>query len=143
MLQSARSQWYYERLSQHTGSSVILTGHLAIGSFAHQLLQASLDHKQSCGSEASIASAIASTQASIQAFTQASGRASTREQVQFIRYKVHQGLPDVRMMLDAMPSEHTILVHTGRQATEAVCEKLKQEGYAGLHALSAGSMLKV
>lgn len=128
MLQSARGQWYYERLSQHADGNVILTGHLAKGSFAHQLLQASLEPTQASGNEAPIASTRTST---------------TQERVQFIRYKVHQGLPDVRIMLDALPSEHTVLVHTGKQTTEAVCEHLKQEGYAELHALSAGSIIKV
>ncbi|NHN33036.1 MBL fold metallo-hydrolase [Paenibacillus agricola] len=138
MLQSARSQWYYEQLSQHTDGVVILTGHLAKGSFAHQLLHAGY-HTPSM-QRTFYGRAVPASQPTV---TQVFATVPTQQRVQFIRYKVHQGLQDVRLMLDSAPSKHTLLVHTGRQATEAVCEQLKQEGYAGLHALSAGSVLKL
>jgi Cft2 family RNA processing exonuclease len=115
MLQSARGQWYYERLSQHAEFCMILTGHLAKGSFAHQLLRASCEPAERLGNAA--------------------------KQVHFIRYKVHQGLPDVRTMLDTISSEQTILVHTGKPATDAVCAQLGLEGYTHLHSLTAGYML--
>lgn len=112
MLQSARGQWYYEQLTKDKACCVILTGHLAKGSCAHRLLMASREHMEILGHDAG--------------------------QVHFIRYKVHQGLPDVRAMLDVLGSEHSILVHAGQQATDAVCVQLSKEGYTNIHALSAG-----
>ncbi|WP_240414915.1 MBL fold metallo-hydrolase [Paenibacillus periandrae] len=112
MLQSARGQWYYEQLTKDKACSIILTGHLAKGSCAHRLLMASREHMEIFGHDAG--------------------------QVHFIRYKVHQGLPDVRAMLDVLGSEHSILVHASQQATAAVCVQLSKEGYTNIHALSAG-----
>lgn len=63
--------------------------------------------------------------------------------VRFIRYKVHQGLPDVRRLLTAVSARHTLLVHTGLPASEALCTILGQEGWSGLHALQAGDRLVI
>lgn len=39
MMQSARAQWYYERISGHPDNLVLLTGHAAKGTFAERLLR--------------------------------------------------------------------------------------------------------
>ncbi|OOC58873.1 MBL fold metallo-hydrolase [Paenibacillus ihbetae] len=39
MMQTARAQWYYERISSHPDNLVLLTGHAARGTFAERLLQ--------------------------------------------------------------------------------------------------------
>ncbi|MCS7463837.1 MBL fold metallo-hydrolase [Paenibacillus doosanensis] len=60
----------------------------------------------------------------------------------FVRYKVHQGKPDVRAMLDALPSKETVLVHAGKETTDALSAELAREGYAGLHSLVIGDALQ-
>ncbi|SFL68009.1 RNA processing exonuclease, beta-lactamase fold, Cft2 family [Paenibacillus sp. 1_12] len=114
MLQSARGQWYYEKLVEDNACCVILTGHLAKGSCGHRLLMASREQMEILDHDAG--------------------------QVHFIRFKVHQGLPDVRAMLDVLASKHTILVHAGQQSTDALCAQLAKEGYANLHVLTAGGI---
>ncbi|MNI77968.1 Beta-Casp domain protein [compost metagenome] len=110
MMQSKRAQWYYRRLKEGEYHGVILTGHLARGSFGQRLLQAEADPNCSL-------------------------------QVQAIRYKVHQGLPDVRSMLQLMPSTQTILVHNGKIATDTSCQQLTDEGFTGLHSMVPGEMI--
>lgn len=62
-------------------------------------------------------------------------------QVLLVRYKVHQGLPDVRRMLAALPSHATVLVHAARTPTVELLELLQQEGHSGLYALEPGDTL--
>ncbi|WP_163852637.1 MBL fold metallo-hydrolase [Paenibacillus elgii] len=62
--------------------------------------------------------------------------------VEAIRYKVHQGVTDVRRMLRAFGSRQSVPVHTGRSATDALCAALAAEGFAGLHSLGPGEALR-
>ena len=110
MMQSERAQWYYRRLAAAGNGCVILTGHLAAGSFGQRLLD-DPEAGGGCLAEA-------------------------------IRYKVHQGVADVRRMLRAFGSRRTIPVHTGRSATDALCAALAAEGFAGLHSLGPGEALR-
>ncbi|WP_088833608.1 MBL fold metallo-hydrolase [Paenibacillus tyrfis] len=110
MMQSERAQWYYRRLAAAGNGCVILTGHLAAGSFGQRLLDG----------------------------PEAGGGCS----VEAIRYKVHQGLTDVRRMLRAFGSRQSVPVHTGRSATDALCAALAAEGFAGLHSLGPGEALR-
>ncbi|MFD0679210.1 MULTISPECIES: MBL fold metallo-hydrolase [unclassified Paenibacillus] len=122
MMQSAKSQWYYEHLSQQGRGSVILTGHLAKGSFAKQLLQAAQTKMQE-------------TDAGL-----GEGKRAVVP-VHFLRFKVHQGVSDVRAMLDAINSEQTLLVHANKQITDAVCVQLEMSGYRNIYSLTAGDTL--
>jgi len=61
--------------------------------------------------------------------------------VQHIRYKVHQGLQDVRNMLREVPSRHTVLVHAPKAETDQVVETLSHEGKSGLYSLMPGAVL--
>ncbi|GGA47228.1 MBL fold metallo-hydrolase [Paenibacillus physcomitrellae] len=58
-----------------------------------------------------------------------------------IRYKVHQGLSDVREMLREVPAEQTVLVHASKPKTDEVCEVLAGEGYRRIHSLKPGAEL--
>lgn len=114
MMQSDKAQWYYSKLKMNPCNGVILTGHLARGSFGQKLLA-----EQFADSDKQQAQIIA------------------------VRYKVHQGLPDVRRMLQTIRSQHTLLVHTGKTDTDLLCEKLAKEGFAGLQALIPGDSLEI
>ncbi|MEC0089484.1 MBL fold metallo-hydrolase [Paenibacillus macquariensis] len=58
--------------------------------------------------------------------------------VQHICYKVHQGLPDVSMMLNEVPSSQAVLVHAPKEETDLVVARLRDEGHKGLHSLQPG-----
>ncbi|AZS15159.1 MBL fold metallo-hydrolase [Paenibacillus lutimineralis] len=58
-------------------------------------------------------------------------------------YKIHQGLEDVRYMLQEVPSRHTVLVHAPKLETDRVIVRLAGEGYPGLHSLQAGDVLQI
>ncbi|MBU2703549.1 putative metal-dependent RNase [Sporomusaceae bacterium BoRhaA] len=60
---------------------------------------------------------------------------------QLISYKVHQGLSDLRQMLNQLPSRQTVLVHTNKPTTDLICAKLSQENYSHLYSLSPGEYL--
>lgn len=56
-----------------------------------------------------------------------------------IRYKIHQGLPDVRRMIDDMPAGAAkLLVHAPKADTDALAERLQAGGYRNVHALQPG-----
>ncbi|MGF7050213.1 putative metal-dependent RNase [Paenibacillus sp. DS2015] len=105
MMQSKTAQWYYKRLASSTKNAVILTGHLAAGSYGELLL----------------------------------GTNST--QVHHVRYKVHQGLPDVRNMLEWVPSKATVLVHASKTETDLLLKALPHEDHHTLHSLCSGEIL--
>lgn len=63
--------------------------------------------------------------------------------VHLVRYKVHQGLPDVKAMLDAVPAKQTVLVHAGKASTDDLCGHLRNEGYEGLNSMATGEVLVV
>lgn len=58
-------------------------------------------------------------------------------------YKIHQGLEDVRYMLQEVPSRHTVLVHAPKLETDRVIIRLAEEGCQGLYSLQPGSVLQI
>jgi Cft2 family RNA processing exonuclease len=61
--------------------------------------------------------------------------------VSLIRYKVHQGLPDIRRMLQAVPSRRTVLVHAPKKQTDQALSILEEEGVTGLYSLLPGDSI--
>lgn len=118
MMQSDVARWYYQQLSGAAHHAVLLTGHLAAGSYGEMALRSSED---SGGS--------------------GSSPSRYRLSVQRIRYKVHQGLPDVRQMLERVPSRITVLAHAVKPRTDGLLAVLKEEGYEGVYSLSPGDWL--
>ncbi|MEK8129166.1 MBL fold metallo-hydrolase [Paenibacillus filicis] len=114
MLQSPRAQAYYRRLTASGHGCVILTGHLAEGSFGQRLL--------------------------MQPPGDADAPTGSIEAVK-LRYKVHQGAGDVRRMLRAFGGGVTVPVHTGTKAIDALCAMLETEGFTGLRSLQPGDQL--
>ncbi|AJS61005.1 MBL fold metallo-hydrolase [Paenibacillus sp. IHBB 10380] len=107
MMQSETAQWYYKRLANSTYNTILMTGHLAAGSYGELLLR-----KNSIGA-----------------------------QVHHVRYKVHQGLPDVRNMLEWVPSRATVLAHASKTRTDRLLTVLRHEGHHMLHSLCPGETL--
>ncbi|MBT2293262.1 MBL fold metallo-hydrolase [Paenibacillus albidus] len=68
-------------------------------------------------------------------------QSSTACPVSLIRYKVHQGLPDIRSMLTTVPSSHTVLVHAAKSGTDHVVNLLHGEGFTELYSLLPGSRI--
>ncbi|MDO7907511.1 MBL fold metallo-hydrolase [Paenibacillus sp. JX-17] len=56
-------------------------------------------------------------------------------------YKIHQGMDDVRVMLQEVPSRHTVLVHAPQAETDRVVARLSAEGYEGLSSLEPGAIV--
>ncbi|WP_339318718.1 MBL fold metallo-hydrolase [Paenibacillus sp. FSL R10-2734] len=113
MMQSTKAQAYFHQLSASPDNHVIFTGHLAAGSFGHHLV------KQSKIEESS----------------------DIHCSISLIRYKVHQGLPDIRKMLQTVPSHRTVLVHAPKPHIDHVTSILEGEGFTGLYSLLPGSTL--
>lgn len=113
MMQSDKAKWYYGKLKMDPMNGVILTGHLAQGSYGQQLLE-----------------------------EQADNQSRSLARIVRVRYKVHQGLPDVRAMLEIIRSKYTIPVHTGKSDTDSLCEQLAAEGFTGLYAMVPGDTLE-
>ncbi|NOU99655.1 MBL fold metallo-hydrolase [Paenibacillus planticolens] len=49
-------------------------------------------------------------------------------QMKMIRYKIHQGMPDVRKMAQSLNSPFKLLVHAPKKETDALLEQLASEG---------------
>ncbi|MGE7615592.1 MBL fold metallo-hydrolase [Paenibacillus sp. NPDC101420] len=113
MMQSAKAQEYFHQLSASPKNHVIFTGHLAAGSFGHRLVKHSMVEESS----------------------------DMRCTISLIRYKVHQGLPDIREMLQTVPSRRSVLVHAPKSHIDHVTSILEGEGFAGLYSLLPGSTL--
>ncbi|WP_322923035.1 MBL fold metallo-hydrolase [Paenibacillus campi] len=62
-------------------------------------------------------------------------------QILHVRYKVHQGLPDVRQMLLDLKSPPTVLVHAPPSRTDGLALRLEQEGFQHVHSLLAEQQL--
>ncbi|MEW4368851.1 MBL fold metallo-hydrolase [Paenibacillus kandeliae] len=62
-------------------------------------------------------------------------------QIHHVRYKVHQGLPDVRQMLLDLKSPRTLLVHATRPRTDGLALRLEQEGFQQVHSLQPEDQL--
>ncbi|MFC3749993.1 MBL fold metallo-hydrolase [Paenibacillus sp. GCM10012306] len=61
--------------------------------------------------------------------------------ISLIRYKVHQGLPDILDMLHSIPSHQNVLVHAPDHHNRQAITLLQEKGAAGLHALLPGDQL--
>ncbi|WP_371377118.1 MBL fold metallo-hydrolase [Sporomusa aerivorans] len=61
--------------------------------------------------------------------------------VDVTHYKVHQGLNDVRQLLQRLPSRHAVFFHTGKAAADALCRTLSPECAGSLHSLIPGDTL--
>ncbi|TXK84784.1 MBL fold metallo-hydrolase [Paenibacillus sp. N3.4] len=111
MMQSAKSQWYYEKLRSHPSNGIIITGHVAKGTLAQRLFHMN-EEERGC-------------------------------QMFLIRYKIHQGLPDVRRMISYLPKIPTLLVHAPKSDTDILLEHLKSEGHHHLLSLTYGDRLEI
>ncbi|MDR9857592.1 MBL fold metallo-hydrolase [Paenibacillus sp. VCA1] len=56
-------------------------------------------------------------------------------------YKIHQGLNDVRLMLNQISSRHTVLVHAPKPETDQVIFDLEREGHRGMLSLHPGAAI--
>jgi len=63
--------------------------------------------------------------------------------VHHVRYKVHQGLPDVRQMLHDLNDPPTVLVHAPKSRTDRLVERLEQEGFRHIHSLIPSARLSI
>lgn len=63
--------------------------------------------------------------------------------VDFIRYKVHQGLQDVRHMLDLLKPKYVIPLHASKETVDPLVARLSKEGYTGFKFMQAGERLLV
>ncbi|NEW08387.1 MBL fold metallo-hydrolase [Paenibacillus sp. SYP-B3998] len=107
MMQSPKARWYYEKLRSKPANGILITGHVAKGSSAHQLLAQS-EEVRGC-------------------------------QMMAVRYKIHQGLPDVQTMLQYLPSScPKLLVHAPKIETDLLIQQLLTEGYSDLLSLQPG-----
>ncbi|MDF2671108.1 MAG: hypothetical protein K0R67_3414 [Paenibacillus sp.] len=73
------------------------------------------------------------------------GKQQVNARIRKLRYKVHQGLPDVQRMLMAVPSKKIVLVHASQDETDKLCVILRSrlEGCEGIYSLMPGETLKV
>lgn len=61
--------------------------------------------------------------------------------IRAIRYKIHQGLPDVRRMVRSMRSNFKLLVHAPKRDTDALLRQLTKEGEQNLLSLGPGARI--
>ncbi|NQX62276.1 INTS11 family MBL fold metallo-hydrolase [Paenibacillus qinlingensis] len=109
MMQSLKAQRYYDVLRHHPNNGILITGHVAKGTFAWRLL-ALPDPESGC-------------------------------RIRATRYKIHQGLPDVRRMLQSMRSNFKLLVHAPKRDTDALLQQLEKEGEQDLLSLQPGARI--
>ncbi len=62
--------------------------------------------------------------------------------IERIRYKVHQGLPDVEKMLNDLSRPPSVLVHAPQSRTDQLASYLRQQGYPHIHSLTPGAKLE-
>jgi len=60
-----------------------------------------------------------------------------------VRYKIHQGLPDVRRMLQQLTAGAIVLVHAPHNATNQLLAQLVSEGFTGLLSLQPGASIQL
>ncbi|OCT16669.1 hypothetical protein A8709_08325 [Paenibacillus pectinilyticus] len=58
-----------------------------------------------------------------------------------IRYKIHQGLPDVRRMSQSIRSTFKLLVHAPKRDTDLLLQQLEAEGEQGLLSVQPGARI--
>ncbi len=63
--------------------------------------------------------------------------------IEHIIYKIHQGLPDVRRMLQSLTCSAVILAHASHSSTEALRQQLEMEEYDGILSLRPGDTLSL
>ncbi|ANF96212.1 MBL fold metallo-hydrolase [Paenibacillus bovis] len=63
--------------------------------------------------------------------------------IHHVRYKVHQGLPDVRQMLSDLNDPPTLLVHAPKSRTDRLAQRLQQEGFRHIHSLIPSAKLSI
>ncbi len=63
-------------------------------------------------------------------------------QIKRVRYKVHQGLPDVQRMLHELNRPPAVLVHAPQARTDQLAAHLRQQGYPNIHSLIPTSRLE-
>ncbi|MFJ8526946.1 MBL fold metallo-hydrolase [Bacillus sp. NPDC094106] len=102
-MQTKRAQWYYEQLRNDERNSIIFTGHIAMRSFAGNVIKEPTNNQCTVG---------------------------------IIPYKVHQGITDIKSMLNNLLPEHTILVHSLKADTDRLQRKLSAMGYKNLYSLT-------
>ncbi|MDR6554125.1 MBL fold metallo-hydrolase [Paenibacillus qinlingensis] len=61
--------------------------------------------------------------------------------IRAIRYKIHQGLPDVRRMVQSMRSNFKLLVHAPKRDTDELLRQLQKEGEQDLLSLGPGARI--
>ncbi|NOU63436.1 MBL fold metallo-hydrolase [Paenibacillus sp. LMG 31461] len=109
MMQSSKAQRYYDVLRHNPNNGILITGHVAKGTFAWRLL-ALPDAESGC-------------------------------RIRATRYKIHQGLPDVRRMVRSMRSNFKLLVHAPKRDTDALLQQLEKEGEQDLLSLQPGTRI--
>ncbi|WP_458119565.1 MBL fold metallo-hydrolase [Paenibacillus sp. Z6-24] len=112
MMQSSIARQHYDWLADEERNTVILTGHLAAGSFGRRMLEQYRMNQSGCA-------------------------------VHYVRYKVHQGLPDVRQMLSDLNDPPTVLVHAPKPKTDSLALRLQQEGFRHIHSLTPSAKLSI
>ncbi|MFC5451552.1 hypothetical protein [Paenibacillus aestuarii] len=60
-----------------------------------------------------------------------------------VRYKIHQGLPDVRRMLQLLTCDAIVLVHAPHDATNQLLAQLVVEVFTGLLSLQPGASIQL
>ncbi|MGM1045703.1 MAG: MBL fold metallo-hydrolase [Bacillota bacterium] len=119
LLQTAIARQYYRALSEDPRHAILFTGHLYEGSFGAKVW------RKHNGMDKTGAATLFGCE------------------VQRFQYKVHQGLPDVRRMLDRIRPLQTLLVHADKGETDLLATRLVEEGFTGLHSLVPGKQLLV
>ncbi len=71
------------------------------------------------------------------------GGSRLRMKVYRRRFPIHQGISDLRALLNAVRIGRTLPVHAAQKQTDRVCRRLASEGYPGLISLSPGQSLEV
>ncbi|KKO53236.1 MBL fold metallo-hydrolase [Paenibacillus sp. DMB20] len=119
LLQTAIARQCYRALSEDPRHAILFTGHLYEGSFGVEVWR---KHNAMDGTGAAMTLGC---------------------EVQRFRYKVHQGLPDVKRMLERIRPFQTLLVHADKRETDMLAARLAEEGFTGLHSLVPGERLLV
>ncbi len=117
LLQSAIGMQCYRAISDNPLHAILFTGHLYEGSFGAEVW-----HKHN-------------------ALDKKIAPIHSGCEVQQFRYKVHQGLPDVRRMLEQLRPQRTLLVHADKAETDLLKARLIEEGFTGIHSLIPGQRL--
>lgn len=128
LMESPVAQSYYYQLCDASRHAVLFTGHLYEGSFGAKVYQA---YSSVCGEQSSLVD------------KQEAGEAAVSCEIMQFHYKIHQGLPDVSRMLQAIRPKHALLVHASKEQTDMLCARLSDLGYSNLHSLCPGDRIQV